>query len=57
MLGEELRTKGVDVTVMDLARSDMSEAVAQAFRYSKLVLASPPTMARFSPSPAALSST
>ena len=41
MLGEELRTKGVDVTVMDLARSDMSEAVAQAFRYSKLVLASP----------------
>lgn len=41
MLGEELRAKGVEVTVMDLARSDMSEAVAQAFRYSKLVLASP----------------
>ena len=40
-LGEMLRNKGVDVTVMDLARSDMSEAVAQAFRYSKLVLASP----------------
>ena len=26
---------------MDLARCDMAEAVAQAFRYSKLVLASP----------------
>lgn len=38
-LGEMLRGKGMDVTVMDLARSDMSEAVAQAFRYSKLVLA------------------
>lgn len=41
MLGEQLRGKGVDVAVMDLARSDMAEAVAQAFRYSKLVLASP----------------
>lgn len=40
-LGEKLRAKGVDVMVMDLARCDMSEAVAQAFRYSKLVLASP----------------
>lgn len=40
-LGETLCANGVDVTVMDLARSDMSEAVAQAFRYSKLVLASP----------------
>lgn len=41
LLGEQLHGKGVDVTVMDLARSDMAEAVAQAFRYSKLVLASP----------------
>ncbi|HIZ61760.1 MAG TPA: FprA family A-type flavoprotein [Candidatus Gemmiger avistercoris] len=40
-LGEMLRGKGLDVTVMDLARSDWAEAVAQAFRYSKLVLASP----------------
>lgn len=40
-LGEKLRANGVDVTVMDLVRCDMAEAVAQAFRYSKLVLASP----------------
>lgn len=40
-LGEKLQAKGVNVLVMDLARCDMSEAVAQAFRYSKLVLASP----------------
>lgn len=40
-LGEKLRANGVDVTVMDLARCDMAEAVAQAFRYSKLVLAAP----------------
>ena len=40
-LAEELRTKGQQVVVMDLARCDMAEAVAQAFRFSKLVLASP----------------
>ena len=40
-LGDKLRANGVDVTVMDLARCDMAEAVAQAFRYSKLVLSSP----------------
>lgn len=40
-LGEKLCANGVNVTVMDLARCDMAEAVAQAFRYSKLVLASP----------------
>ena len=40
-LGEKLRANGVNVTVMDLVRCDMAEAVAQAFRYSKLVLASP----------------
>ena len=39
-LAEELRTKG-QVVVMDLARCDMAEAVAQAFRFSKLVLATP----------------
>ena len=41
-LAEELRTKGQQVVVMDLARCDMAEAVAQEFRFSKLVLA-PPT--------------
>ena len=40
-LAEELRTKGQEVVVMDLARCDMAEAVAQAFRFSKLVLATP----------------
>ena len=39
-LAEKLRQKGAPtVVVRDLARSDMSEAVANAFRYSKLVLA------------------
>ena len=40
-LAEELRTKGQQIVVMDLARCDMAEAVAQAFRFSKLVLATP----------------
>lgn len=40
-LAEELRTKGQQVVVMDLARCDMAEAIAQAFRFSKLVLATP----------------
>ena len=40
-LAEELRTKGQQVVVIDLARCDMAEAVAQAFRFSKLVLATP----------------
>lgn len=40
-LAEELRTKGQQVVAMDLARCDMAEAVAQAFRFSKLVLATP----------------
>ena len=40
MLEEQLREKGVSkLVVYDLARCDMSEAVADAFRYSKLVLA------------------
>ncbi len=39
MLAEKLRQKGGSVIVMDLARCDMSEAVAQAFRCAKLVLA------------------
>ena len=40
-LAAALQAKGKEVCVMDLARCDMAEAVAQAFRYSKLVLASP----------------
>ena len=35
-----LESKGKKVTVYDLARCDMSEAVEDAFRYSKLALAS-----------------
>ena len=38
-LAELLREKDVKVTVTDLARDDMAEAVEDAFRYSKLVLA------------------
>ncbi len=36
-----LREKGEKVSVIDLARSDMAEAVEDAFRYDRLVLASP----------------
>ncbi len=40
MLAEKLRAKGCPkVVVNDLARCDMAEAVEDAFRYSKLVLA------------------
>ena len=40
LLAERLRASGCPaVTVYDLARCDMSQAVADAFRYSKLVLA------------------
>ncbi len=40
ILAEKLKEKGCPtVTVFDLARDDMSEAVASAFRYNKLVLA------------------
>ena len=38
-LAETLKSGGQKVTVCDLARSDMSQAVADAFRYSRLVLA------------------
>lgn len=38
-LSEKLGEKGKTAIVMDLARCDMSEAVAQAFRCKKLVLA------------------
>ena len=39
LLAQKLEQKGVKVTVTDLARDDMAEAVEDAFRYNKLVLA------------------
>ena len=39
LLAKRLKEKGQKVTVADLARDDMAEAVDDAFRYSKLVLA------------------
>lgn len=42
ILADKLRAKGCPkVTVADLARNDMSTCAADAFRYGKLVLASP----------------
>lgn len=38
-LAEELRKKGMAVSTYDLARDDMAAALADAFRFSKLVLA------------------
>ncbi|MBQ4347669.1 MAG: FprA family A-type flavoprotein [Firmicutes bacterium] len=38
-LADKLREKGCNVVVNDLARTDSAQAVANAFRYSKLVLA------------------
>ena len=40
LLVEKLESKGEKVEIYDLARTDVSEAVASAFRYGKLVLAS-----------------
>ena len=40
LLAKELTAKGCTVLLYDLTRCDMSAAVADAFRYSKLVLAS-----------------
>ena len=39
LLAQKLEEKGVKVTLADLARDDMAEAVEDAFRYGKLVLA------------------
>ena len=39
LLVQKLEEKGVKVAVHDLARTDMAEAVEDAFRYGKLVLA------------------
>ena len=39
LLAQRLKAKGEKVVVHDLARCDMSEAISDAFRYGKLVLA------------------
>ncbi len=39
LLAERLEARGVTVALNDLARCDMAEAIEDAFRYSKLVLA------------------
>ena len=39
LLAQKLEAKGQKVTVADLARDDMAEAVEDAFRYGKIVLA------------------
>jgi len=39
LLAEKLESRGCTVAIHDLARTDMAEAVEDAFRYSKLVLA------------------
>ena len=39
LLAEKLEAKGAKTSVHDLARDDMAEAVEDAFRYNKLVLA------------------
>ena len=41
MLSEELENRGEKVVLTDLARCDMAEAVEDAFRYDKLVIAAP----------------
>ena len=41
LLEEKLRTMGATVVSYDLARDDMAQVVAEAFRYSTLVLAAP----------------
>ena len=38
-LAEMLRDRGVQVKLLDLCRCDMSEAVSDAFRYSRIALA------------------
>ncbi|MGN1104173.1 MAG: FprA family A-type flavoprotein [Candidatus Coproplasma sp.] len=39
LLYDELKARGVEVKISDLARDDWAECVAQAFKYSKLVVA------------------
>ena len=50
MLASKLREKGCPkVVVCDLAREDMAEAVEDAFRYGKLVLATTTYNCRYLP--------
>ncbi len=39
VLADELKTRGIKTIVTDLARDDMAEAVEDAFRYDRIVLA------------------
>ena len=39
LLAEQLKERGENVKILDLARDDWAECVAQAFNYSKLVIA------------------
>lgn len=41
LLEERLKDKGAKIVTYDLARSDMSEVISTAFRFGKIVLASP----------------
>lgn len=41
LLEERLKDKGAKIVTFDLARSDMSEVISTAFRFGKIVLASP----------------
>ena len=41
MLYDKLVAKGIEVKIADLAREDIPEAIENAFRYSKLVIAAP----------------
>ncbi|MCC8113809.1 MAG: FprA family A-type flavoprotein [Bacteroidales bacterium] len=41
LLAEELNAAGVETQLLDLCRQDVSEAVARAFQYGRIVLAAP----------------
>ena len=49
ILKDKLEKQGVRVSIADLARSDIAEGVEDAFKYSKMVLASPTTDADIFP--------
>lgn len=41
LLGSKLEEKGIKVVVTDLSRADLAEAVEDAFRYDRMILAAP----------------
>ncbi len=49
LMADELKALGETVTLIDLARDDMALAVAEAFRFDKLVLACPTYDGNFFP--------